>query len=161
MDLKLRPADPDDERLLWEWVNDPLVRSSALQSGSIEWESHRLWFRRRLDDPDCLILIAEIPDCIPVGQVRFEWNSDGEAVVGISVDEKFRGLGFGSKILAMGVQTLFNLTNALNANAYIKTDNIGSINTFTRAGFTRMETTELEGIRAEHYILSRSDEDHL
>ena len=63
--LRLRPVCADDCRMIWEWANDPLVRSQSFANDPIPWESHVAWFKRALRDPDMRLYIAE--SSTPVG----------------------------------------------------------------------------------------------
>jgi len=36
--LRLRPVCADDCRMIWEWANDPLVRSQSFANDPIPWE---------------------------------------------------------------------------------------------------------------------------
>lgn len=154
--IKLRPACEKDCKLLWEWVNDPLVRNCSFNSDPISWEEHVKWFNKKLYDPNCFIFIAEDQNGIPVGQIRFDIN-DEQAEVGLSIDKCWRGLGYGTLLIRYGVKEMFQNTTIKSIHAFIKPCNIGSIKSFERAGFKRVEPEYLKETRAEHYVLVRSN----
>ena len=56
--IRLRRVREEDSRLLWEWVNDRVVRSTSLNSEPIPWENHVNWFAQKLNDRNCHIFIA-------------------------------------------------------------------------------------------------------
>ena len=68
--ITLRPASAGDEALLLRWANDPQVRAK-LSRDLIQPLDHK-WFRDRLADNNCLLLIAMAPDGCPLGQIRFD-----------------------------------------------------------------------------------------
>lgn len=57
--MSLRPAVADDSRRLFDWANDPVVRSVSFRSEPIAWEDHSRWFAGKLTDPQAALFIAE------------------------------------------------------------------------------------------------------
>jgi hypothetical protein len=84
--LSIRVAEAGDCKLLWDWANDPVVRASAFSSKPIAWEEHVGWFRGKLNDPECSILVALDASAVPAGQIRFNRRGLSEADVDITVD---------------------------------------------------------------------------
>lgn len=75
--LRARLARLDDEALILEWANDPVVRQNAFVPEQIDPATHRAWFRKRLRDLEhCRLYVVETKDGLPVGQVRFERSGD-------------------------------------------------------------------------------------
>ncbi len=152
--LNLRPAYKEDCRLLWEWANDAVVRNYSFNSDPIPWEEHVKWFNERLNDPNCLIFIAEDADGTPVGQIRFEVTGE-RAEVSVSVDKSKRNLGYGTLLIEQGVKEVFRSMIIKSVHAFIKPDNIGSIRSFERSGFRYVGLYSIKGYNAEHYVLVR------
>jgi len=48
--LVLRRVEEADCSLLWEWANEPEVRSASFSSTPIAWDEHREWFTKKLGD---------------------------------------------------------------------------------------------------------------
>jgi RimJ/RimL family protein N-acetyltransferase len=134
--LKLRIVNEDDVNLLFNWVNDPEVRKSALNSEVIQWENHREWFNKKLNSPDSKIYIAEGYNCIPLGQVRIEKAHDNW-VIDYSVDKYFRGLGIGQKIVA----EMISQNSGSNFIAEVKSENMPSQKVFEKLGFILEESS--------------------
>ena len=67
--LAVRRAGPNDRRLLWEWANQPGVRSASFDSAPIPWHVHVAWFERKLAGPRCVLFIGENGSGLPLGQV--------------------------------------------------------------------------------------------
>ncbi len=153
-DLKLRPVCADDCRLLWEWANDPDVRAASFSSNPIPWEQHVEWFNLKIGDPNCAIYIVLTDRDVPLGQVRYEIN-DGEAVISISVDRRFRNRGYGSTIIKRACENLFANFDVRTVHAYVKPDNEASRRAFVKAGFRDVGTKIIEECQSLHLMLQR------
>jgi UDP-2,4-diacetamido-2,4,6-trideoxy-beta-L-altropyranose hydrolase len=102
----MRRANVADESLLLEWANDPGTRRYAFNTAQIPKGEHRRWYAGRLADPNCIILIGEDAQGLPLGQVRFDINGDtNEATINISVDVALRGTGVGTLLLREAIAT--------------------------------------------------------
>lgn len=152
--LRLRAAREEDCGLLWEWANDPEVRSVSFSSDPIPWEHHVQWFKSRLASAHCQILIAIDGNESPVGQARFDINGK-EAIISIGVDRKFRSKGLGTEMIRLAVQQLFNGSDVDVVHAHIKPDNEASIKAFKKAGFEFLSKIDVKGHKALHFILRR------
>jgi len=155
--LKLRSAEIEDSKMVWEWVNDPAVRSVSFSSEPIPWESHSKWFSGKLLDPGCLFFIVLSPNDVSVGQIRYELEGD-EAIVSVSLAPSQRGKGYGSQVIRLASQNLFASTSIRLIHAYIKPDNLSSIRAFTRAGFSDAGFVEVRGHQARDYVMRRKVE---
>jgi UDP-2,4-diacetamido-2,4,6-trideoxy-beta-L-altropyranose hydrolase len=150
--LSIRLAEAGDCKLLWEWANDPAVRASAFSSETIPWEEHVAWFRGKLEDPECRILVALDASAVPAGQIRFNKRGPGEADVDITVDGRLRGLGYASVLIDLGANWAFTEWGLMQLNAFVKPENVASAKAFERAGFQCKETVTLKGQAASHYV---------
>ncbi len=155
--LKLRFVIAEDCKMIWEWANDPAIRSVSFSTEPISWENHSKWFSAKLLDPDCLFFIVLGSDDIPIGQIRYEVGGN-EAVVSVSVAPGERGKGYGSQIIQSASQKVFESTPIVLIHAYIKPDNLSSIRAFTRAGFSYSGLVEVRGNLAQDYIMQRKVE---
>jgi UDP-2,4-diacetamido-2,4,6-trideoxy-beta-L-altropyranose hydrolase len=153
--LQLRRAEQKDCRLLWEWANDPLVRSSSFSTERISWESHVSWFTTKLRDPDCLIFIGADEQGTPIGQIRFEKRSGSEAEVALSVAREKRGLGYAASLIEIGTREVFQKTDIIRLHALIKPDNRASAAAFEHAGYVAAESVPVKGQLALHYVQAR------
>lgn len=153
--FRLRRATQADCRLLWEWANEPGVRASAFSQQPIGWEEHVAWFRSRIADPTCTILIAENGEGTPLGQVRFNEKADNTAEIDVSVASKMRGKGYGSRLIQCAIEQFVSSGHQVSElRALIRPENGVSARTFEKAGFQRMENVEIHGIRAMQYCLT-------
>ncbi len=155
--IKLKSATIEDCGLLWDWVNDPVVRSHSFSSNHISWEEHKKWFEKVIKKPNCNILIAFDYADEPIGQIRFEGKGN-DAVVSLSIKKSKRGLGYGRLLIKSGCQKFFIFFFINVIHAYIKTDNISSIHSFIKSGFIQNKHDskyQLPSPNALHYMLKR------
>ncbi|HMN28463.1 MAG TPA: GNAT family N-acetyltransferase, partial [Caldilineaceae bacterium] len=132
-----RPATSEDCRLLWEWANDPAVRAASFISKVIPWEEHVQWFQTKLKSPNAILWIVENSAQAPIGLVRFETN-ETEATISISLDQRFRNKGYGSNVIRLAIQKLFDTSQVQVVHAYIRPENEPSVHAFRKANFDVM-----------------------
>lgn len=143
--LNYRLATTDDAQLLFNWANDPAVRSNALNTEPIVWENHVKWLTSRLASGKCHIFIFE-KDGKPVGQVRMDEHDD-DFVIDYSVDPAYRGMGYGRLVVVQAVEQLQNIiTRPANIIAQVKPVNIPSAKVFKSIeGFYETKDKDAEG----------------
>lgn len=149
--LRLRNARPEDCERIFTWANDPVTRSASFRSGEISWENHQEWFEQKLLDPSCHLLIGEDGSSRPVGQVRFDLDSEN-AVVSVSTDPEFRGLGYGRELVCSGMEQLSRTAGVEHFTAYVKPTNNASLRLFEAAGFERRSEQSFSGARAIPFV---------
>ena len=136
--LVARLAKSNDELLLLEWANDPLVRRNAFVAGAIDPDTHRAWFQGRLDNPNqCRLYVVEADKDLPVGQVRFERHGDSwELHYGLDV--KFRGRGVGRRLLESALKAFRSERACRQENIFgrVKPENKPSSHIFRKLGFS-------------------------
>ena len=112
--MKLKKADMNDARFVFDIRNDRKVRSVSWNTDIIVWENHLEWFKKHFKE-FMIILI----DDLSVGYVRKDKDD-----ISIALKDGFRNQHIASRILEdfVGVAT-------------IKFDNISSFNAFINAGF--------------------------
>ena len=153
--LELRSVRSEDCRLLWEWSNELKVRVASFSTGFIPWEDHVQWFKSKLNASNCIFYIAVDKNDAPVGQIRYDIESNEEAVISISIDKKFRYQGYGSYLINLGCKQIFRDSNLTRINAYIKPSNKSSIKAFSQADFQNIATTSIRGHLAFHFVKDR------
>lgn len=152
----LRRVREDDCRLLWEWANDPEVRAVSFSSEPIPWEQHVQWLKSKLSDPNCVFYITLDGEGVPVGQVRYDIDGN-EAVISISIGQKFRSKGYGGTAIRRASQKLFGASAVDMIHAYVKQDNEASARVFGEVGFTDMGRTAIRGHQAIHLLMVKDD----
>jgi UDP-2,4-diacetamido-2,4,6-trideoxy-beta-L-altropyranose hydrolase len=143
--VALRLANERDQELLLEWANDYNTRRNAFSGTRTISEGYKSWFRARLNDPACRMFILETAHRIPVGQVRFDKESEAWAI-SYSVAPAFRGRGLGAKILERALSALSSEGHRELILGRIKPTNIASRRIFEKLGFVLAaeDTVELE-----------------
>lgn len=156
-DLRFRDATPADTQMLLAWRNDPVTRANSFHPDVISLEAHEAWLAKRLCDPRCLLLIATDASSEPMGQVRFDMVSNGEAEVNISLAPAHRGKGYGTVVLSGACREAFHRMELRLIKAYIKPTNSGSIRIFERAGFGKWDREMKHGEESLVCYLSAPD----
>ncbi|QNF34192.1 UDP-2,4-diacetamido-2,4,6-trideoxy-beta-L-altropyranose hydrolase [Adhaeribacter swui] len=136
--LQLRRAQASDVQLLFQWINDPVVRRFSLHPDPIPLNTHTTWFQYKLTDKNCFIFIAEIYR-EPVGMIRFDVNinNKNEAVISYLIDQNFRGKGLGTLMLQAGLKNLKKAAPQITTvSGLVQPENNASIKAFTKAGFS-------------------------
>lgn len=127
--FKIRLADSDDIKKVFELSNDMVVRENSINQNPIKWDEHVKWFNETIQSQNVLFYIIETCDSQFIGQVRIKKGE--ENVISISISEKFRGKGLASKIL----QESALMSGLENLTAYIKKENNPSLKSFLNAGY--------------------------
>ena len=125
----LRPFDPDDSSFLFGLVNQESIRQSSFDSEEVSPSDHLEWIAKGGDRRR--IWIFEV-DGIPVGQCRLDSSQLGE-ILSYSIDEAFRGKGYGNEMLSLVVKSTFSHQSRLIA--FVKPENEPSIKALKSAGF--------------------------
>ena len=118
--MRLRPVESKDCRLLWQWANDSGTRAASFSTEAIPWEQHQAWFDDRMKESQCLMLIGENAEGVPVGQIRLDLRSDREGEIDVSVSPDARGAGLGSRLIDLGVHEAFARTGVEGLHAFIR-----------------------------------------
>ena len=158
-EVRLRPATSDDTKTLWIWRNDARVRAASFIGGRVDLETHRRWLERKIASDDCQLLIAETTDGRPIGQTRFDRERDeSNAVISISIAPNFRGRGLAPLLIAQSVERIAALPDwnrvVDSIVAFIKPDNTASQRSFESAGFEYHARQQVNGKRADRFVLS-------
>jgi RimJ/RimL family protein N-acetyltransferase len=120
--MRLRKAEISDMDKTYELSNDSEVRKYSFHTDRIDIETHKNWFANKINNPNCLLLIAEINNRF-LGQLRFD-KENSQAIISISIVNEYRHLGVGRLMFQKG---LFNLKTCYPdlkyITAFVKIDN--------------------------------------
>lgn len=135
--LRLRAADPADALLYLDWVSDPAVRTQSFDSRPIVRSQHVRWFEAKLASPDSALQVL-MAGKLPVGQIRFD-REGSEWHIDYSIDRLFRGRGWASSLVVLGMQEMLARGAAVFC-AQVKESNPASAAVFRRLGFAESGT---------------------
>lgn len=133
---KMRIAKATDADLipLFHLANDQEVRKQSFSTNPITLQEHSNWFLSVLKNTNRLLFVFFVCDSF-VGQVRMD-IADAKAVVSISLQAEYRGLGLASEMLRLALSELKKERIEVElVCAYVKEDNIASQKLFLKAGF--------------------------
>jgi RimJ/RimL family protein N-acetyltransferase len=150
--LKFRKALESDLDLYFKWANDPLVRVQSYNSDIVSFENHVQWFTKNFKNPDFYFYLFQNDQDANVGQVRIQKNGANDAIIGLSIDASFRGLGLGSELLIMATNDFLSSNPQFVIHAYIKQHNISSKTIFEKSGFQLDGTIDYNHHLSYHYI---------
>jgi len=151
--LALRPATERDMERFWTWANDPTVRENCYNPAPISMETHRAWFSGKLDSDDTMLLVLEL-DGRAAGQIRYDRCGD-TAVVGLSIDRRFRGLELSRKIIELSLAHAFSKLEVGTVQAEVFVSNKSSQSAFLNTGFELMRACEIKGVPSLVYERKR------
>lgn len=139
--IRLRKANSDDCRTLFDWRNDPITVAMSLVSEPVPWENHVAWFEASLSNPRRHLLVAEL-DAEPVGTLRFDEVED-TAEISITVSPGQRGKGMGTLLLETADLWAREELGLNRVIARIKENNPASLAIFRKSGYQVTETGEV------------------
>ncbi len=93
----VRPARGTDMEMIRDWRNDDRARAVSGSTSVVDAATHQAWFTGKLENPDCVMLVAEIGG-LPCGVVRFDTHND-VARVSIFLAPPFIGFGLGRNMM--------------------------------------------------------------
>jgi len=135
--IRMRAATREDEEILLRWANDPVVRTNAFRPKAIDLATHHAWLQSRLGNPTrCRLFIAETEGGLPIGQVRFELQSEGWEI-DYSLDGMARGKGLGSRLLQEGLAAFGPSACGQGFFGRVKKGNEASCRVFRAMGFAQ------------------------
>lgn len=151
--LRFKPAQMGDCDLLWEWANDPVVRAASFSPDPIRWEDHVAWLTARLADPNHIFYLAFVGNML-IGQIRYQLDGQ-DAVVSVSLAAQWRSSGYGSEVIRQASHQVLETTEANRIVAYIRPENVASVQAFAGAGFRQGGATTVREQRALCFVLER------
>lgn len=130
--ISLREATIHDEKLIYKWRNiNELVYLSSNQK-KVTLKEHKVWFRRKIEDLSCKILIIQFKN-IDIGLIRLDLENKINCKISIYIIPGYEGKGFGytalSRVIDSGkIECKYYLANVQNSN-------IASQRFFKKLGF--------------------------
>lgn len=134
MNTYLRTAQEADIDLLFEWVNEPLVRQNSFSTKEISYGEHKKWFKDLLEDSKRRQYIYMCGE-EAIGQIRMDLDKEA-ARISYSVRQDKRGMGFGTRLLREAcVKAKQDFPGIRTFIGEVKPENVASQKAFLGAGF--------------------------
>ena len=141
--MLVRLAEQEDCDEILEWRNDDVTRSMSYDGAIVDYPAHKGWFDKSLENKQ-RVLVVGVEGENKVGVVRYD-NDGAEIEVSINLNPKIRGKSFGQKLLTKSESFIPPNWRMLKLLAEIKEENIASIKTFERSGYTFIENNIRDG----------------
>lgn len=149
--LTFKKATLADVKLYFEWANDSSVREQSYNSNAIDFESHKKWFKSKVEDDSFMLLLFKNEEKLNVGQIRIQKENEKEALIGISIAAEQRGKGLAKEMLLLACDYFLENNRGYLINAYIKEQNISSKQAFEKAGFEFENIINYENCNSFHF----------
>ena len=135
--ISLRKTTFKDKGFLFFCVNQPDAIKSRFNSKHINLSDHENWLKKILNSKNVFFYIITL-NKIPIGFFRFDKIKD-YFTIDIYIEKNFRNKGISSKALNLGMKKIYTNTKIGKYRAYIKKNNINSINFFKSLNFKKKE----------------------
>ncbi|MDP2038991.1 MAG: bifunctional UDP-2,4-diacetamido-2,4,6-trideoxy-beta-L-altropyranose hydrolase/GNAT family N-acetyltransferase [Ignavibacteria bacterium] len=141
-----------DSALLFNLLNDKLIRANSVYEMPLKWGDHLDWFTGKLMDDDCYFLLAFTTADQFIGQVRFDIKGY-YAEINVSIHSDWRGKGIAKLVVFNASFKCFHeKPNVGYIHTHIKPHDSQSLGVFTQAGYA---LTEKETINNQDAIVCK------
>ncbi len=138
MQIKIRKAMNSDCQFFYDLRSDSLDKKFFFDKKKITFNKHKKWFKSSLNEKNKILLVAYFNKFSPIAIVRYDLNKSS-GFVSIIVERKFRGKGYGTKILKSSEKFLKTGTLIFSE---VKKNNRKSIQVFKK---NKYFTTSIKG----------------
>ncbi len=132
--IKIKQAELQDIKDVWEWWNDSVTREMMKKNEFIGCDEQQTWYEKMVEGKGLSAIIG-LFDSRKIGIVRFCLQKEGIYAVSINLNPELRGKGYGLLLLREAITNLKKTHNVKIIFALIKKINIPAIKTFEKAGF--------------------------
>lgn len=139
-ELYLRPAIIEDMDLLYKWRNEEMCRKNSINKEYITYDNHCKWYIQKLSSTNCNIFIFIKNNegvCMPIGQVRIDYEEYKTGKISYSIDAKYRCNGYGKSMLKLLEYNKDVLNNVSKLYAVVENNNIASQKCFENLGYLK------------------------
>jgi RimJ/RimL family protein N-acetyltransferase len=132
--LTLRPVRKEDQRILYDWANDSLVREQSFDKTPIDLAQHKLWFEKKFCCNHTRMWIMSDGKCL-CGFVRVT-RSTTIGTLSYLIPKPHRDQKLAQRMLIMAIRLICIEWSALSIATYTIPNNIASNKSLRRVGFT-------------------------
>ena len=160
--FSIRAATTNDIETMWQWRNDPEVRSVLMDGKPVSLSNFSEATTKTLSDPRNKILIAIDSRRQPIAQISFSLTeskpNEGQTYkVDVIVDQARRGRGLGTVLISQACEEHFEDTDCEMVIAQAKPGNIAFEKAFRSAGFKGIEPVIINGKIAMQLAMRRNN----
>jgi RimJ/RimL family protein N-acetyltransferase len=145
-EINVRKVGWEDTNHILTWANDPITRENSFNNRIISKEEHETWLTLKMNDPNAGLYICTVNNN-PAAFVRFDKKNDFH-IIGINVNPYYRGKHLAAGFIKKSLETIPENQVIV---AYIKPQNLASVRTFEKAGFTFCGTQKVNETEALVY----------
>lgn len=138
---RLRPAQPADARMVFEWRNSPYIVQRSSSQSVVDWKTHERWYAESLRSKEKRLMYVIEEGSVPVGLVRFDRAPANGCVISVYLSEQFTGRGLGVEAIRQGCRAVFEDWGVEEVRACVRRENTGAQSAFSKAGFVGVEST--------------------
>ena len=126
--------------LIFNWINDPIVRKMSFNKNKIKLDEHEKFFYSAIKNDNILFWVYEYHS-LPAGMIRVEKKNEN-ATLNYLIDKHFRGKGHGEKMLNLAIAKLKLFWGKRNIHAYTFSSNYPSIKCLEKVGFRMVKNKD-------------------
>ncbi len=151
--VSLRTATLDDCEIFWHWRNDPETRSVSLDASIIPWATHAEQFQQNLQSTEAKAWVVQNHAKDPIGKISVQLQDGGrEAILDLSLDQRYRGRGTGSVLIETAAQKIFGEFGVERILAQVRAGNIATERSFRNTGFISIAPKIVNGVMANQFL---------
>jgi RimJ/RimL family protein N-acetyltransferase len=142
MEIEMRDVIQSDNGLILAWRNSELSVKYSKSGSSISVNEHEPWFLNRISQTRTEPYLMFSSPYSQIGVIRFD-NLEASSpyfIVSIIVNPTLTGNGYGTKILQLGCDYMFEKFGPVRICAEIHKENYPSLKLFMRNGFHVFES---------------------
>lgn len=134
--IKIRKAEKEDCKDLFDWRNDETTVRMSHNISSISWEEHKTWFNNTLNNINKRIYICEDDmNFSKIGVVRFDMKHNF-ALISINLSPNMRGKGKSAPCIEASIKKFKQSCPGVGSiHAEVKKENLISAKLFSKCGF--------------------------
>ena len=134
--IRIRKVILRDKLDILDWRNDSDSRKNSLDSTIVKVKDHNIWFEKIVNDKRFNNFIA-LSEKSKIGFVSYKKKQSRDLITSLNINPKFRGKGYGHKILLLSAKLMTSKGFNGEFFAKIKKNNLPSINTFKKAHYAK------------------------
>lgn len=139
--ITFRKVLMSDAETVFRWRNDPSIVVKGLLQREVSWNEHVKWLHETVQSDDSLMFILE-QEKRPVGQVRFNRETDAAAEISTYMASGHEGQGLGVTGIRKGCWEAFSQWPIAHVVARVRQENEPAKRAFAKAGFKTCSESE-------------------